>query len=148
MLSENFDNKKCAPKLVFFNEKKLRKIQMIFDIENWLWKSNFGTFWHLPHYTNSQNSIIFFWYVDFYPLLKNSTTRITILDMIQFANKSDLDFKELNADCYFLSAKDPGFCFLEIFCMNGLQNAASSSCTIWWKPLWIRILHTYHFILG
>ena len=21
---------------------------MIFDIENWLWKSNFGTFWHLP----------------------------------------------------------------------------------------------------
>ena len=21
---------------------------MIFNIENWLWKSNFGTFWHLP----------------------------------------------------------------------------------------------------
>ena len=21
---------------------------MIFDIENWLWKSNFGIFWHLP----------------------------------------------------------------------------------------------------
>ena len=28
-------------------KKKLRKIWMIFDIENWLWKSNFGTFWHL-----------------------------------------------------------------------------------------------------
>ena len=40
-------NKKCAPKLVFFNEKKNRKIRMIFDIENWLWKSNFGTFWQL-----------------------------------------------------------------------------------------------------
>ena len=26
--------KKCAPKLVFFNEKKMRKIPMIFDIEN------------------------------------------------------------------------------------------------------------------
>ena len=26
--------KKCAPKLVFFNEKKLRKIPMIFDIKN------------------------------------------------------------------------------------------------------------------
>ena len=44
--------------------------------------------------------------------------------MIQFANKSDLDFKELNANFNFLGAKDPGFCFLEIFCMNGLQNAA------------------------
>ena len=30
----NVNNKKCAPKLVFFNEKKLRKIPMIFDIEN------------------------------------------------------------------------------------------------------------------
>ena len=28
-------------------KKKLRKIRMIFDIENWLWKSNFGTFWQL-----------------------------------------------------------------------------------------------------
>ena len=46
------------------------------------------------------------------------------LDMIQFANKSDLDFKEVNANFNFLGAKDPGFCFLEIFCMNGLQNAA------------------------
>ena len=27
--------------------KKKRKIWMIFDIENWLWKSNFGTFWQL-----------------------------------------------------------------------------------------------------
>ena len=34
MLSINVINKKCAPKLVFFNEKKLRKIRMIFDIEN------------------------------------------------------------------------------------------------------------------
>ena len=24
--------------------RKLRKVSMIFDIENWLWKSNFGTF--------------------------------------------------------------------------------------------------------
>ena len=27
--------------------KKKRNIRMIFDIENWLWKSNFGTFWQL-----------------------------------------------------------------------------------------------------
>ena len=30
--------------MVSFNEKRLRKIAVIFDIENWLWKSNFGTF--------------------------------------------------------------------------------------------------------
>ena len=47
ILSQNVNNKKCAPKLVFFNEKKKRKIQMNFYIENWLWKSNFGTFWKL-----------------------------------------------------------------------------------------------------
>ena len=34
ILSKNVNNKKCAPKLVFFNEKKLRKIRMIFDLEN------------------------------------------------------------------------------------------------------------------
>ena len=38
--------KKCDPKLIFFNKKK-RKIQIIFDTENWLWKSNFGYFRHL-----------------------------------------------------------------------------------------------------
>ena len=26
----------------------MRKIRVIFDIENWHWKSNFGTFWYLP----------------------------------------------------------------------------------------------------
>ena len=47
ILSKNVFNKKCGPELVFFNEKKWRKIRMIFDLENWLWKSNFGTFWQL-----------------------------------------------------------------------------------------------------
>ena len=28
----NVNNKKCAPKLVFFDEKKLRKVRMIVDI--------------------------------------------------------------------------------------------------------------------
>ena len=47
MLSKNVNNKKCAPTLIFFNEKKLRKIQIIFDIENWLWKSEISTFGQL-----------------------------------------------------------------------------------------------------
>ena len=34
ILSKNVKNKKCAPKLLLFNEKKMRKIRMIFDIEN------------------------------------------------------------------------------------------------------------------
>ena len=34
MLSKNVNNKKIAPKFVCFNEKKFRKIQMIFDVEN------------------------------------------------------------------------------------------------------------------
>ena len=40
-------------------KNKLRMIQIIFNIENWLRKSNFGTFWHVP---NPQNSIIN-WYL-------------------------------------------------------------------------------------
>ena len=31
---ENINNKKCDPKMVFFNEKKEKRIRIIFDIEN------------------------------------------------------------------------------------------------------------------
>jgi hypothetical protein len=34
MISNIVNNKKYAPKLTFFNEKKMKKIPMIFDIEN------------------------------------------------------------------------------------------------------------------
>ena len=49
--SKNDNNKKPSSKLIFFNEKKFRKIRMIFDIENWLWKSDLGTFWQ-PMWTS------------------------------------------------------------------------------------------------
>ena len=60
-------------------------------------------FWHFltpPHYTNSQNSIISFGYVDFkakifpilYPPLENSTTRITITYIKDFENHRGYDF--------------------------------------------------------
>ena len=39
-----------------FSMKKIKKIWMIFNIVNWLWKWHFLT---PPHYTNSQNSMIF-----------------------------------------------------------------------------------------
>jgi hypothetical protein len=34
MLSKNGNNKKYAPKFVFFNEKKIKQFLMISDIEN------------------------------------------------------------------------------------------------------------------
>ena len=62
---------------------------MIFDIENWLWKLNIGTFGQLAinPKLKTQNSIISFGYVDYYakiflilnPPLENFTTRIAIL---------------------------------------------------------------------
>ena len=32
--SKNVNNEKCAPKMILFNEKKIRMIQIILDIEN------------------------------------------------------------------------------------------------------------------
>ena len=45
--SKNVNNKKHAPKLTFLNEKKNKKIRIIFEIENWFWKSEIGIFWSL-----------------------------------------------------------------------------------------------------
>ena len=62
MSSKSVENKKGAPKLAFFNEKKIEKDS---DIENWVWKSHFGTFWQLCE-SKTQNSTISFEYVDSY----------------------------------------------------------------------------------
>ena len=45
--------------------KKLRNIQMIFDVEKLTLRVKFGHFLTPPCNTNSQNSIISFGYVDF-----------------------------------------------------------------------------------
>ena len=42
--SKNFNNEKHAKRIIFFNEKKIGKIGIIFDVENRLWKSEIGTF--------------------------------------------------------------------------------------------------------
>jgi len=45
-LSKDYFYKKCAPQLLFLIEKNnQKKIRMILDSENYLWKSDFGTFW-------------------------------------------------------------------------------------------------------
>ena len=44
--SKNVNNKKWSPILIFLGDFLFfEKIQLIFDIENWLWKYDFGTFW-------------------------------------------------------------------------------------------------------
>ena len=61
----NVNNKKCAPKLVFFNEKKIEKDSYDFRHRKLIMKVEFWHFLTTPHYTNSQNSITSFEYVDF-----------------------------------------------------------------------------------
>ena len=56
-------------------KKKFRKIRMIFDIENWLWKSDLGTFWW-PMWTSVKvKSKNYFSFTDF--LLKSSPCWLT-----------------------------------------------------------------------
>ena len=69
---------------------------MIFDIENWLQKSNFGTFWQLAinPKLKTQNTIFSFGYVDFWakicpilcPPFENSTTRSAIMLILPMQN--------------------------------------------------------------
>ena len=85
MLLKNVNDKKCARKFVVFNENKNRKIRMVFDVENWLWMSDFGTFWHLPNSPICKIQWFHLYTVDFLHLsnfvflLENSTTGIAIL---------------------------------------------------------------------
>ena len=41
--SKYVNYEKRVSKMIFFNEKKTRKIWMIFVIDNWLWKSDLGS---------------------------------------------------------------------------------------------------------
>ena len=75
-LSKNVFYKRCVPKLIFFNEKKIRKIRMIFDIENWLWKSDLGTFWR-PLWTSVKvKSKNYFYFTDFFAKIKPLLTHV------------------------------------------------------------------------
>ena len=65
MLSKNVHNKKCDPKLVFFNEKKN------WERFRWFWsrkltlKVKFWRFLKVCHYSNSPNLVISFDYTSF-----------------------------------------------------------------------------------
>ena len=59
-------------------KRKLRKIRISFYVENSLWKSNFGTFWHLPINPILKIQLLLILRQKFFPPLENSTTRIAI----------------------------------------------------------------------
>ena len=61
-LTKNVGKEKHSPKLIFLNKKKLRKLRIIFDIENWLWMSEIGIFWSydLEQILIRQNIFFFF----------------------------------------------------------------------------------------
>ena len=44
-LEKKVFTKKWSPNLIFFYEIFFEKIQLIFEIQNWFWKYDFGTFW-------------------------------------------------------------------------------------------------------
>ena len=110
MLSKIVNNKKCAPKFVFFNDKKIRKIRIIFDLEN----SDFGTFWHLSitpihkvqwfHLT----TVVFLskTFLILYPSLENSTTGIAISPTLM---------QILHLRSYLDSTSCPFWCILNFF---------------------------------
>ena len=64
MLSKNVKNKKCAPELVFFNEIKIKKNSYNFWHRKLTFESQILALFDTSLYTNSQNSIISFEYVD------------------------------------------------------------------------------------
>ena len=73
---KNDNNKKHFSKLIFFNEKKFRKIRKIFDIENCLWKSDLGTFWW-PLWTSVKvKSKNYFSFTDFFAKIEPLLTHV------------------------------------------------------------------------
>ena len=81
---------------------------MIFDVENWLWNSNFGTFWHL--FIKPICKIQWFLYDYSYFLaknhsLENSTTSIAILFIAWYQVETMRKFSGLLHFCTTESSK-------------------------------------------
>ena len=65
MSSKNVNNKKCAPKLIFFKEIEIEKDSDDFILRKLTLNVKFWHFMTPLHYTNSSSSIISFGHVDF-----------------------------------------------------------------------------------
>ena len=79
-LSKNTFYKSWAPKLIFSNKNFFRKIRIIFDIEKWLWKSEFCNLAGLITSTKNVQKIFQSHFCDqFEKFLSNSSDMVKIL---------------------------------------------------------------------
>ena len=76
ILSKNINNNNCAPKMIFFNEKKNQKDSNDFWHRKLTLKVKFWYFLTAPHYSNSQNLVISFEYSWF--LAKNLSNFVSL----------------------------------------------------------------------
>ena len=76
--------------MIFLDKFFFEKIRLIFDIQNWLWKYNFGTFWQTVITRRNFLKIFPWWHVDSWPKrllfrthhLWNSTTKLILLNIL------------------------------------------------------------------
>ena len=110
--------KKWSPELMFLNDFFFEKNWLIFDLENWLWKYNFGTFWWTVLHWRIKKKIL--WVCWF--LAKNLVSWDPPLK--KFYNRTDLDW---SATAIFMSRKEPN-CF-----RKSLHDIASASSFYAWN---------------
>ena len=73
--------------MIFIDNFFFEKIRLIFDIQNWLWKYDFGTFWQTVITRRNFSQTFPWWHVDSWPksllfrthFLWNSTTELILL---------------------------------------------------------------------
>ena len=95
MLSKNVNNKKCAPKIVFFYEKNEHNLDDFWHRKLTL-KVKFWQSLTPPHYTNSQNSMISFDTDDFYPTRLKRVQDCSNTSMTQNISETQNTFKTQN----------------------------------------------------
>ena len=66
-LEEKVFSKRWSPKLIFLDNFFFEKIRLIFDIQNWLWRYNYGIFWQTVITRRIFLKIFSWWHVDSLP---------------------------------------------------------------------------------
>ena len=116
----------------------MRRIRIIFDLENWLWKTNFGTYWHLPitQFSKFDNFLWVCWFLgknlsNFDLLFENSTTRIAIM----YTRKYIKNKGKVYCNCTIRWHTER--VFLLVFIFTFMKKECSFSFWHDFNPLWI-----------
>ena len=80
--------------MIFLDNFFFEEIWLIFEIQNWLWKYDFGTFWQTVISRRNFLKVFLWWYVDWWPkslLLRtqhlwNSTTELILIKHVRGQN--------------------------------------------------------------